>query len=71
MALTERDKKVLDMLAEGKCYKLIGRELGLCATTIGSQVGMICAKLDVKTRIEAVLKYKESIPAASPPEGKK
>jgi DNA-binding NarL/FixJ family response regulator len=60
MPLTDRDRRILDMLADGKRYKHIGRELGLCETTIRGEVRLICAKLDVPHKVAAVLKYKRS-----------
>jgi DNA-binding NarL/FixJ family response regulator len=57
--LTPRDQIILEGLLEGKGYKDIGRELRISATTVGTDVRHICAKLDVKTRVQAAVKYAE------------
>lgn len=57
--LTERDKIILDRLLEGKSYKHIGRELGISATTVGTDVRMICAKLDAPNKLVAAVKWAE------------
>lgn len=57
--LSNRDQIILERLLEGKGYKAIGNELGISATTVGTDVRHICAKLDVKTRVQAAVKYAE------------
>jgi len=58
MALSERDVRILSLLAEGKRYKEIGRVVGLSDTTVRGEVRLICARLDVGSKMEAVLKWK-------------
>jgi DNA-binding CsgD family transcriptional regulator len=57
--LTQRDQIILDRLLEGKGYKSIGKELGISATTVGTDVRHICAKLDCPNRLVAAVKWAE------------
>ncbi|MFK3938169.1 DNA-binding response regulator [Alkalihalobacillus sp. NPDC078783] len=57
--LTEREKEVLSLIAEGKSTKEISTELDLKLGTVRNYVSVILEKLDVKNRIEAVTHSKE------------
>lgn len=57
--LTEREKEVLSLIAEGKSTKEISVELDLKLGTVRNYVSVILEKLDVKNRIEAVTHSKE------------
>ncbi|MDN4525797.1 response regulator transcription factor [Fictibacillus fluitans] len=52
--LTEREREVLRLVAEGKTSKEISRELFLSAGTVRNYISEILAKLQVKSRIEAI-----------------
>ena len=53
-ALTERERKVLRLLAEGRSNEEIGKELFLSPETVRTHVRKACMKLGAKTRTEAV-----------------
>ncbi|TSB46044.1 response regulator transcription factor [Alkalicoccobacillus porphyridii] len=57
--LTEREKAVLSLIAEGKSTKEISVELDIKIGTVRNYVSVILEKLDVKNRIEAVTHSKE------------
>ena len=54
--LTEREKQVLDLLAQGLLYKEIGAKAGISVETVRKHVRHIYEKLQVKSRMEAVRK---------------
>ncbi|MGW9339957.1 response regulator transcription factor, partial [Streptomyces albidoflavus] len=51
--LTEREREVLTVLAEGESNADIGRRLFLGETTVKSHVSAIFEKLGVRNRVEA------------------
>ncbi|MDQ0208808.1 response regulator transcription factor [Alkalicoccobacillus murimartini] len=57
--LTEREKAVLSLIADGKSTKEISIELDIKIGTVRNYVSVILEKLDVKNRIEAVTHSKE------------
>lgn len=57
--LTEREKEVLLMIAEGKTTKEIASELFLTAGTVRNYISVILDKLNVSNRIEAITRFKE------------
>jgi len=54
--LTQREREVLDQLAEGLGYGEVAEHLGISMGTMNSHVKAIYRKLHVQTRTEAVLK---------------
>jgi len=52
--LTEREREVLALVAEGKCNKEIARTLGISEHTVETHVGNVLGKLQVASRTEAV-----------------
>ncbi len=64
-SLTQRERETLDLLSNGYLYKEIAEQLGIRIETVSFHLGNIYRKLHVRTRTEAVLKYKGHIP--SPP----
>ncbi|SDM54478.1 two-component system, NarL family, response regulator DesR [Fictibacillus solisalsi] len=52
--LTEREREVLRLVAKGKTTKEISNELFLSAGTVRNYISEILAKLQVKSRIEAI-----------------
>lgn len=54
--LTEREREVLALLAEGLPNKLIADRLGVAERTARYHVAQILAKLDVQSRTEAVVR---------------
>ncbi|WP_209124532.1 response regulator transcription factor [Alkalihalobacillus sp. BA299] len=57
--LTEREKAVLELIADGKNTKEIAEELNIKAGTVRNYISTILDKLDVKNRIEAITQSKE------------
>ncbi len=60
--LTQRETETLDLLSKGYLYKEIAHELGIRIETVSFHLGNIYRKLHVRTRTEAVLKYKGHSP---------
>ena len=57
--LTEREKQVLDLIADGKSTKEIAKELHLTTGTVRNYISIIFDKLDVSNRVEAIVRFKE------------
>ncbi|GIN60061.1 putative transcriptional regulatory protein YvfU [Robertmurraya siralis] len=57
--LTEREKEVLRLVAEGKTAKEISQELYLSSGTVRNYISEAINKLNVKNRIEAIAVAKE------------
>jgi DNA-binding NarL/FixJ family response regulator len=55
--LTPREKQILELLVKGGLYKEIAWELGIGVETVRTHLHNIYAKLHVRTRTEAVVKY--------------
>ena len=53
--LTSRQKRVLELLAEGLPNKVIAHELGISETTVKAHVGEILRKLKVYNRARAIV----------------
>jgi len=57
--LTDREKEVLGLIADGKNTKEIASELYLTAGTIRNYVSVILDKLNVSNRVEAIKRFNE------------
>lgn len=57
--LTEREKEVLELIADGKNTKEISNELYITTGTVRNYVSVILDKLGVGNRIEAIKHFKE------------
>lgn len=55
--LSEREREVLQLLAEGSMYKEIASRLSISIDTVRTHVRKIYDKLHVRSKTEAVLKY--------------
>lgn len=55
--LTPREKQILEQLVKGSLYKEIAWEFGIGVETVRTHLHNIYAKLHVRTRTEAVVKY--------------
>jgi DNA-binding NarL/FixJ family response regulator len=53
--LTERERRVLDLVAEGKTNREIGAELYLAEKTVKNYVSNILSKLGMQRRTEAAV----------------
>ena len=54
--LSNREREVLELLAQGMIYKEIGDKLKIGVTTVRTYVKNICYKMHVRSRVEAVAK---------------
>ncbi|WP_019637077.1 response regulator transcription factor [Paenibacillus fonticola] len=57
--LTEREKEVLELVANGKNTKEIANELFITAGTVRNYISVILDKLGVSNRIEAITRFRE------------
>jgi two-component system response regulator DesR len=57
--LTEREKEVLELIADGKNTKEIASQLFLTNGTIRNYISIILDKLDVNNRVEAIRRFNE------------
>jgi len=57
--LTDREKEVLGMIADGKNTKEIATELFITTGTVRNYISVILDKLNVSNRIEAITRFKE------------
>ncbi|MFY0543903.1 response regulator [Brevibacillus sp. H7] len=57
--LTEREKEVLVLIADGKNTKEIASQLYLTTGTVRNYISAIYDKLNVDNRIEAIMRFKE------------
>jgi len=57
-ALAEREREVLDLLSKGFLYKEIADQLGISTHTVNSHIRRIYEKLHVRSRAQAVAKYR-------------
>lgn len=55
--LTPREQQILDLLTKGQLYKEIASDLAIGTETVRFHLHNIYAKLHVRTRTEAVVKY--------------
>lgn len=58
--LTEREKAVLVLIADGKNTKEIADQLYITTGTVRNYISTILDKLDVSNRIEAIKRFKEN-----------
>ena len=54
--LSDRERRILHLLAEGRTNREIGAEIGLSAGTVKNQVACILAKLNVADRTQAAVR---------------
>ncbi|WP_273852791.1 response regulator transcription factor [Guptibacillus spartinae] len=57
--LTEREKQVIQLMADGKNTKDISSELYITPGTVRNYISVILDKLEVTNRIEAISRFKE------------
>ena len=57
MALSQREREVLELLARGFLYKEIGDKLQIGVATVNTYIRRIYEKLHVRSRAQAVAKY--------------
>ncbi|TAA72651.1 response regulator transcription factor [Planococcus salinarum] len=57
--LTEREKQVMELIAQGRSTKEIANELFITSGTVRNYISTILDKLEVGNRIEAISRFKE------------
>lgn len=58
--LTDRERDVALWVAEGRSNKVVARELGITERTVKAHLGAIFRKLDVKDRMQLILRLRAS-----------
>ena len=53
--LTEREREILGLLADGRSNKEIARELGISDATVKVHIKHLLRKLNMKSRLEAAV----------------
>ena len=56
--LADREREVLSLLSKGFLYKEIADQLGISTHTVNSHIRRIYEKLHVRSRAQAVAKYR-------------
>ena len=56
--LSAREREVLEMLATGFIYKEVADKLDITVETVRTYVKRICVKLQVRSKVEAIVKYR-------------
>ena len=57
--LTDREKRIMDLLLQGKRYHAIGAVLGIKPHSVATAMERICNKLCAETRTQAMAIYVE------------
>ncbi len=52
--ISERERQVIDRLANGTSSKVVGHDLGLSPSTVSTHVTSALAKLGVRTKVELI-----------------
>jgi len=65
--LSAREQEVLDFLVEGMCNKEIARKLDISVGTVKVHVKHLLHKLDLHSRVEAVVWHHEHLARRNPP----
>jgi len=58
--LSAREREVLEMLASGFIYKEVADRMDITVETVRTYVKRICVKLHVRSKVEAIVKYRSS-----------
>lgn len=57
-SLSPREREVLQLLSSGYIYKEVASQLNITVETVRTYVKRICSKLHVRSRTEAILKFR-------------
>ncbi|WP_082232207.1 response regulator transcription factor [Halobacillus massiliensis] len=57
--LTEREKQVIQLMADGKTTKEISKQLYITTGTVRNYISVILDKLEVSNRIEAISRFRD------------
>lgn len=55
---SKRQSEILKLVSEGKTDKEIASDLGIAEETVGSHLRVVFSRLRVRSRIQAVLRWK-------------
>ena len=58
-SLSPREREVLKLLSSGYIYKEVADQLNITIETVRTYVKRICAKLHVRSKVEAILKFRQ------------
>ncbi|MDA7882494.1 response regulator transcription factor [Akkermansiaceae bacterium] len=58
-SLSPREREVLSLLSSGYIYKEVADQLNITIETVRTYVKRICAKLHVRSKVEAILKFRK------------
>lgn len=58
-SLSPREREVLSLLSSGYIYKEVADQLNITIETVRTYVKRICAKLHVRSKVEAILKFRQ------------
>jgi len=58
--LTDREREILELIAQGLPNPRIGQQLGISTKTVGNHVSVIFSKLQVADRAEAIVRAREA-----------
>ncbi len=58
-SLSPREREVLQLLSSGYIYKEVADQLGITIETVRTYMKRICAKLHVRSKVEAIIKFRK------------
>ncbi|MDA7519374.1 response regulator transcription factor [Akkermansiaceae bacterium] len=58
-SLSPREREVLTLLSSGYIYKEVAEKLDITVETVRTYVKRVCAKLHVRSKVEAILKFRQ------------
>ena len=58
-SLSPREREVLTLLSSGYIYKEVADKLDITVETVRTYVKRVCAKLHVRSKVEAILKFRQ------------
>ena len=58
--LTEREREILELIAQGRANEAIAEQLVLSLKTVRNHVANICGKLQVADRAQAIIRAREA-----------
>ena len=65
--LTDREREILELIAQGRSNAEITETLGLSPKTVRNHVSNVFAKLQVRDRAEAIVRAREAGMGGGPP----
>jgi two-component system response regulator DevR len=62
--MTTREREIVDLIADGRSNKEIGKRLSIATDTVKSHVHNILEKLSLRSRVEVAVRARNRVPAA-------